>query len=374
MEKHESEIGKLQNNSEFFEEKFQLMEKERRRDKESFYHKFGVIEDKLESERIEKKNLVKDLEEKIKSKNAELAEIKADLQKIKNTKNIFENELKSKDNEIAEINMELKRFNNFVEEETSSKIFFNKELEKKSSHLESKMTDIIDLKKNVSLLETTTHKTNDKLSSQSDLQVTTHDNISSDSNYHDSASHSVRKPKQEPELELEKSHSTINDQSNISNPANESQVSTIHSSKVIKVNKVSKGKGITVDQPNIGHYIIENTFCVINNFLKGMFKSGMGWGILIIILIQCTAALQANDSLSLSQMEEMNQTSIPEAFSFLGVGATTTIYGATTMFSKNYIINLGDAEDRLTKDISASCDAISTQDGICKKNPASCPM
>ena len=143
------------------------------------------------------------------------------------------------------------------------------------------MTDIIsnngnsdfgDLKEKVSLLEITTSKLNDKLSSQPDLEVTAHDNITSDSNYHNSASHSVQKPKEEPELELEKSHSTINDQSNISNPADESQVSTINSTKVIKVNKVSKGKGITVNQPNIGHYIIENTFCVINNFLKGMFS------------------------------------------------------------------------------------------------------
>ena len=44
------------------------------------------------------------------------------------------------------------------------------------------------------------------------------------------------------------------------------------------------------------------------------------------------------------------------------------------MFSKNYLMNLGDAEDRITKDISDSCDALSTQDGMCEKDPASCPM
>ena len=31
-------------------------------------------------------------------------------------------------------------------------------------------------------------------------------------------------------------------------------------------------------------------------------------------------------------------------------------------------------EDRLTKDTSDSCEAISTQNGLCKKDPASCPM
>ena len=181
------------------------------------------------------------------------------------------------------------------------------------------------------------------------------------------------------------SYSTLNDQSNTSIPTDESQVSNINSTKIIKVNKTSKSKGIIVNQPNIGHYIIENTFGVINNFLKGMFsvmhsflKSGMGWGILIIILIHCTAAraapMHADDSLSPNPTEVINQTSIPEAFSFLGVGSSMTIYGATTAFSKNYILNLGDAEKRLTKDISDSCDAISTQDKMCKKNPASCPM
>ena len=96
------------------------MEKERRRDKESLYLRIGAMKDKLESEKNNKKN---SFEEKIKSKNAELAEVKIDLQKIKNTKDTFEKDIKSKDNEIAEINIELKRVNNLIEEETSSRIF-----------------------------------------------------------------------------------------------------------------------------------------------------------------------------------------------------------------------------------------------------------
>ena len=165
-----------------------------------------------------------------------------------------------------------------------------------------------------------------------------------------------------------------------------------NSAKVIEIDQVSKAcksKGkkdiIIKNQPSAGHQIIEGTFGVINNFLKGMFgimqsflKSGMGWGIIIIILLQCTAAraapIQGNDSLSPTPITEMNQTTIPEAFSFLGFGSSTIIYAAYTMFSKTYIINLGDAEDRLTKDISASCNAISTQDKMCRENPASCPM
>ena len=104
----------------------------------------------------------------------------------------------------------------------------------------------------------------------------------------------------------------------------------------------------------------------------------MGWGILIIILLQCTAAraapMQDDHSLNSTSLAEMNQTPLPEAFSLLGSGSSTIIYLAMSMVSKNYIINLGDAKDRLIKDISASCDAISTQDNMCKENPASCPM
>ena len=278
-----------------------------------------------------------------------------------------------------------------IEEETDSRIFFNKELGKKSSHLESEITNIMsnisnpefgDLGEKVSLLETTMSKLNDKVSSQPDLEVTTNDNITNDSIYHDSASHSVQKSKQETDLELEESHSTVNNQQrDISNSANETQVSIINNSaKVIEIDLVSKAcksegkKGIIIkNQPSVGHQIIEGTFGIINNFLKGIFgviqsflKSGMGWGIIIIVLLQCTAAraapMQGNDSLSFTPIAEMNQTTIPEAFSFLGFGSSTIIYAAYTMFSKNYIINLGDAEDRLTKDISGSCNAISTQD------------
>ena len=73
------------------------------------------------------------------------------------------------------------------------------------------------------------------------------------------------------------------------------------------------------NQPSVGHYIIEGTFGIINNFLKGMFgiinnflKSGMGWGILIIILLQCTTAraapVQDNDSLNSTSLAKVNQT------------------------------------------------------------------
>ena len=105
-----------------------MMEKERRRDKESLYLRIGAIEDKLESEKNDKKNVINSFEEKMKSKNTELVEVKADLQKIKNIKDTFEKDIKSKVNEIAEMKIELKRVNNLIEEETSSRIFFSRPL------------------------------------------------------------------------------------------------------------------------------------------------------------------------------------------------------------------------------------------------------
>ena len=96
--------------------------------------------------------------------------------------------------------IELKRVNNLIEEETSSRTFFNKEIEKKSSLLGSKITEIVstisnsdlgNLKEKISQLEISTSIINDKISSQPDLEVTIYDSIINESNYHDSASHSV---------------------------------------------------------------------------------------------------------------------------------------------------------------------------------------
>ena len=96
-----SDVERLQNSSEFYEEKFQMMEKERWRDKESLYLRIGAIEDKLESEKNYKKNVINSFEENMKSKNTELVEVKADFQKMKNIKDTFEKDIKSKGNEIA---------------------------------------------------------------------------------------------------------------------------------------------------------------------------------------------------------------------------------------------------------------------------------
>ena len=104
----------------------------------------------------------------------------------------------------------------------------------------------------------------------------------------------------------------------------------------------------------------------------------MGWGMLVIIFFLSTSAkaapIEPNEIELLEKNGTLNQPSIPEIFSSLSAGATTTIYGATTVITKNYILNLGNVEQRITEDISDSCDAVSTQNNICKKDNASCPM
>ena len=104
----------------------------------------------------------------------------------------------------------------------------------------------------------------------------------------------------------------------------------------------------------------------------------MGWGMLAIIFFLCTSARAAPVELNETDFLEingtLNQSSIPEIFSSLSTGTTTIIYGATTVVTKNYILNLGNVEKRITEDISDSCDAVSTQNNICKKDNASCPM
>ena len=105
----------------------------------------------------------------------------------------------------------------------------------------------------------------------------------------------------------------------------------------------------------------------------------MGWGALIIILFLCTSAKAAplgseGPSIMERSGSDSNQSSIPEAFSFLNTGDKTLSYGSTMVFTKNYILNLGEVKDRLEDDITDSCKAISTQDDICHNTPASCPM
>ena len=109
-----------------------------------------------------------------------------------------------------------------------------------------------------------------------------------------------------------------------------------------------------------------------------MPKHEYGWGVLAIIFLLCTTARAAPVELNENKILEingtLNQLPYPKVFSSLTAGATTIIYGATSVISKNYILNLGSVEERITEDISDSCDAASTQDNICKKDNASCPM
>merc|ERR1712237_122171 len=74
-----------------------------------------------------------------------------------------------------------------------------------------------------------------------------------------------------------------------------------------------------------------------------------------------------------NEISEINATEHGPFFN-LNEGMTTVVYAATVAITKNYILHLGNAEERITNDISDSCDAIATQNNICETDAASCPM
>ena len=87
-------------------QRIQLEEKDRRNDRDALHQRTEALEDKLESEKAEKENLMK-----------KFSEVQSDLQKVTNN---FENELKSKNKEMSEMKMELKKAISLIEDETNS--------------------------------------------------------------------------------------------------------------------------------------------------------------------------------------------------------------------------------------------------------------
>ena len=88
---------------------------------------------------------------------------------------------------------------------------------RKFENVSESATPVPSLSPKTSKLETTTFELKKQLTHQPDPEVTTHDNITIESSYHDCASHSVQNSKQEPELPLENQHLSIINQNNISN-------------------------------------------------------------------------------------------------------------------------------------------------------------
>jgi hypothetical protein len=136
---------------------------------------------------------------------------------------------------------------------------------------------------------------------------------------------------------------------------------------------------------NISRYLMENIIHDSAQITREIFKAihkclsmNMGWGVLAIIFLLCTTAKAAPMDLNETKIMEVNgtfdQISYPKIFSSLDAGTTTIIYGAHSMISKNYILNLGNVAKRITEDISDSCDAVSEQNNICRKDNATCPM
>ena len=179
---------------------------------------------------------------------------------------------------------------------------------------------------------------------QPDPEVTTLNNVLNEYNHHTNTLRSVVNSTQEPASQDESQQLSNNINNDTSGPVDESICS-----EEIKVTNLSKttmqtGGDIPVSQFNTSRYILEKALTPSNIILKGMseiirncIQNGMGWGILIIILVHCASAraapMEVNGSSSIepsrsAPMEingsiSLDQSSIPEAFSTLSTGAKT---------------------------------------------------
>ena len=171
--------------------------------------------------------------------------LKTDIENMKITKTTLENDNMSKVEDVKEVNTKINNLNTLIEEETKARKYYNHVSKQKFSQLESNMTDIVTknsnpdleiLEKKISMLESTTIELKEHLTYQPDPEVVTHDNITIESSYHDSASHSVQNIKQEPEVEPDNQYPSIKVQNNILTSTSESQVSKDNSEKIEVIN------------------------------------------------------------------------------------------------------------------------------------------
>ena len=82
------------------------------------------------------------------------------------------------------------------------------------------------------MLESNSIESKEQLTHRPNLEVANHDSITIESNYHNSASHSVQNIKQEPEVEPDNQYPSIKVQNNILTSTSESQVSKDNSEKI----------------------------------------------------------------------------------------------------------------------------------------------
>ena len=137
----------------------------------------------------------------------------------------------------------------------------------------------------------------------------------------------------------------------------------IEPTEKFEIEPTEKSKTKSTKKFNAGRYIAENTFKQLTLITKETFRvlntglsNNMGWGLLVIIFFLCNSAKAAptdiNNGITEANTTDL-QSPIPELFSPLNEGMKTIIYGATTVVTKNYILKLGNAEKRVTDDISA---------------------
>ena len=352
-----------------------------------------------EKEISELKKRMDKLKNTIENGNNERAILKSEIQNLMVAKKIPEDKNGSNDKRTEEIDTKIKNLNALIEKETEARTFSNKDLEKRCSRIESNIEKVASQNSDPALENLAVNSLTEtfvaekspivtfgpsELREQYDLEVTSHDNISIEPNYHNNAPHSVLNNEHKTGKQTKNQQLSNNSENNITIPTDESLTPRIEVNNSFKVNE-QIGKDTTANQFILDQQIIDIVFTFFETYIKELFriiniliKNGMGWGMLLIILLLCTAAKVApsefNGALSPKQPNGLNNPTLPEAFSNLGAGERTTIYGATTVFTKTYIMNLGAVEEKLIETINNSHKAISAQTKICRDKPISCPI
>ena len=365
---------------------------ERRKPSKNMENRFNEMEDEIEEIQSTNYDLKNSYNSKTRGFNKleeNLINMKSSLEEANSERAKLESHVQtllSAKSDIDSINITenlIEKVNSLIKKETDERIYFSKKIEERFTKMETAiLAEKLDLEKSITIV-------------QHDPEVVVSDNNHVEYNYNTNTSSSVVNSKQEnrPDTPIQQL-STITpgiktpvkpqakqkeEEISPNKTPNNSNTKNIKSKNILSesTEKFNAGRYITEGIINNSTQVTKEIFKVINTCLN----NNMGWGLLVIIFFLCNSAKAAPTDINAPPNEgimEINGTSIqspiPEIFSPLSDGMKTIIYGATTVVTKNYILRLGNVEERITEDISDSCEAVATQNNICDKDIASCPM
>ena len=346
--------------------------------------------DELEEE-IEEIYTINDaLEDSYDSKAKNLNKVEANLSKVKFSLSEVKNEtaklrtyvqtLLSAKSDIDSTDTSedlIDKIESLIQKETDERIYFSKKIEERFSQMKNAIeAEKLELAKPITIM-------------QNDPEVAVNANIHIKNKHDRTASSSVVNSKQEhrPETVIQQLSTTpteVKTKTNLKADKIKKEINIIEPTEKFITEpsenmKSENAPNEPTEKFNAGRYIAENTFKQLTMSTMEIFRvlntglsNNLGWGLLVIIFFLCNSAKAAPTNME-NGITELNTTE-PQLFPHLNEGMKTVIYGATTVVTKNYILKLGNVEERITDDISDSCEAITTQNDICEKDTASCPM